>query len=289
VLVLAVTMPASASSIPSPAPDAAGAVGPCIEVFLLESRVFGNRRTIRVLLPPGYGDPASRALRYPVMYFNDGFAVFKPGAWNAPEIVGRLESEGRIRPLIVVGIDNGATAENGSADQRTLEYVPYADARYEPRVPAPRGNRYPEFLVEEVMPEIASRYRVSPRPKDTGVGGASYGALAALYAVVHRPGVFGRLLLESTPVFLSDFAALREAREARIWPAQISIGIGTRETDDEALAKTAGPLMEDLRDIIRGSGARSRVRLSIDPGATHGATAWRERLPAALEFLWANP
>lgn len=261
---------------------------PSIEVdtFRLESKVFGNTRTIRVLLPAGYAEPANRERRYPVLYVNDGFAVFKATSWNAPAIVRRLEDEGRVRPFLLVGVDNGATADGGSADQRTLEYLPWPDPKNQPSAVPPRGSAYPEFLVGEVMPTVASRYRVSDRPEDTAVGGASLGGLAALYAVLHRPGVFGGLLLESTPLFLADFAAMKEAKAASRWPGRVSIGIGTRETDDEALAKSAAPTMEELRAAIRAKSPATEVRLVVEPGARHEAAAWRGRLPAALELLW---
>ena len=257
-----------------------------VESFELRSEVFHNSRSIRVLLPWGYRDPANGNRRYPVLYLNDGFAVFKIGAWNAPETVLRLESEGRTRPIILVGIDNGATVENGSAEQRTREYLPYADPKYEPSVPSPQGASYPKFLIEEVIPAVSSRYRTLPGAENTGVGGASYGGLVALYTVLRQPGRFGRLLLESTPLFMGDFAVLKEARRARRWPSRISIGIGTREGDDEALARSAASDMEALRSAIRRGSPSSEVKLVVEPGAAHGSEAWRRRLPAALEFLW---
>ena len=275
---------------PGASPPALAADGPAqsarVETFELRSEVFHNTRSIRVLLPQEYRDPANRNRRYPVFYLNDGFAVFKAGAWNAPETVERLESEGRIAPIILVGIDNGATAENGSADQRTREYLPYPDPKYEPSVPSPRGASYPKFLIEEVIPAVSSRYRTLTGAENTGVGGASYGGLAALYTVLSQPGRFSRLLLESTPLFMGDFAALKEASRARRWPSRIAIGIGTKEGDDEALAPRASSDMEALRSAILRGSPRSKVKLVVEPGAAHGSEAWRRRLPAALEFLW---
>jgi alpha-glucosidase len=269
----------SPAAQPIPAADA-------VDTFELRSEVFGNRRSIRVLRPAGYDDPANRNRRYPVFYLNDGFAVFKSGAWNAPEIVRRLQAEGRIRPILLVGIDNGATAENGSIDQRTREYLPYADPKNEPAILEPRGTSYPDFLIGEVMPAVASRFRTLRGRQNAGVGGASLGGLAALFTVMRRPDVFGRLLIESTPVFLADFAAIQDASKARGWPSRISIGIGTKETDDQALASGAGPAMNRLRALIRQRAPRSEVRLVVEPGGTHDSASWRRRLPAALEFLW---
>ena len=36
------------------------------------SRVFGNTRSVRVLVPAGYDAPAQRTRRYPALYLNDG-------------------------------------------------------------------------------------------------------------------------------------------------------------------------------------------------------------------------
>jgi|SRR5579871_5155193 len=48
-----------------------------VESLLLTSKIFGNTRTIRILLPPGYDQPDNSKRRYPVFYFNDGNTVFK--------------------------------------------------------------------------------------------------------------------------------------------------------------------------------------------------------------------
>jgi hypothetical protein len=42
------------------------------------------------------------------LYLNDGFAVFKPKLWNAPEIVSHLIAENKIPEIILVGVDNAA-------------------------------------------------------------------------------------------------------------------------------------------------------------------------------------
>ncbi|HEX4936279.1 MAG TPA: alpha/beta hydrolase-fold protein, partial [Gemmatimonadaceae bacterium] len=42
----------------------------------LESRLFGNTRTIRVLLPDDYGAPQNATRRYPVLYLLDGQNLF---------------------------------------------------------------------------------------------------------------------------------------------------------------------------------------------------------------------
>jgi len=48
-----------------------------VQVLTLSSQVFRNRRSIRVYLPPGYFDQANNNRRYPILYLNDGFALFR--------------------------------------------------------------------------------------------------------------------------------------------------------------------------------------------------------------------
>lgn len=45
------------------------------------------------------------------------------------------------------------------------------------------------------MPFINAHYRTHIGAANTGIGGSSAGALAALYAVVSRHGVFGQLVV----------------------------------------------------------------------------------------------
>jgi predicted alpha/beta superfamily hydrolase len=257
-----------------------------VQTFELASKVFGNRRTIRVHLPPGYEATTNRDRRYPVLYLNDGFAVFKATAWNAPQTVSRLIADKSIESLILIGIDNGACADGGTEDQRTIEYLPYPDKKYEPTILAPRGQEYPRFLITEVMPEVTKRYRVRPGAESCGIGGASYGGLAALYTVLHNPDVFGRLLLESTPLFMGNNGVLSDSARSHRWPARVYIGIGTKETKDETLNRS--PFMEGLRSTVVRESPRSRVKLLVAQGASHNSAAWRARLPEALKFLWGK-
>lgn len=78
------------------------------------------------------------------------------------------------------------------------------DEYLRPPEPDPQGKRYPEFLVDEVLPYIDARYRTRRDAASTAIGGASAGGLAAIYAVISRPGVFGKLLIESPSIYVDS-------------------------------------------------------------------------------------
>ena len=259
-----------------------------------ESAVFGNTRTLRVWLPPDYDAPANRSRAYPVLFLNDGQNLFdsatstlNPMEWRVDETVSSLIDAGRIHPLIVVGIDNAGRRN------RFREYFPYVDQYLSPPEPDPQGSRYPAFLVDEVVPFIEARYRISRDVNDRGVGGSSAGALAALYAVITRPGVFGRLLIESPSVYVDDYHILEDGRSVEQWPERIFLGVGTNESgapDCDPASAEDSELVQDvrrLRELMLSHGvAPERINLSVSPCAVHNEAAWAERLPQALTYLF---
>ena len=278
---------AARSKIPAPASN--------VETLQLASKTFNNTRSIRVLLPPGYHNPENSKKRYPVFYFNDGIMVFRPNRINVEEVVYKLIGRGELPPIIVVGIDNGGSTnetKNPETD-RANEFLPYPDVGfapdhlYAPDPPSPQGKLYPQFLIDEVMPLVKQRYRVGAGPSNTGLGGFSRGGVAALYTVMSRPGVFGKLLLESTPLWIGpDRQLLKDAREARKWPLTVYIGVGTKEAPDEAINNEGRQGVETLRAIIREKSPRTSLKVVVEEGGKHEPSAWRGRLPSALQFLF---
>lgn len=275
---------------PERAAPAAG--GARLETVTLTSQVFGDTRLLRVLLPPDYDREADR--RYPALYMLDGQTLFDPRAsytsfvWEIDKAVTALLAEGAIEPLIVVGIDNPGLRE------RPNELLPWFDEFLSPPLPDPQGRRFPGFLVDEVMPLIEARYRVSPGAEQTGLGGASYGGLMALYAAIHRPGVFGRLLIESPGFYVNDAAVLDEAEAFDAWPQRISLGVGTNEEgreecDEGDMGSEAVQDVLRLESILRRSGlSDERLLLRIALCARHDERAWALRYPGAMRFLYGS-
>jgi predicted alpha/beta superfamily hydrolase len=261
------------------------------------SRTFGNTRTLRVLVPQGYDAAENRGRRYPVLYLNDGqnlfdvsTSVLNPLEWRVDETVDSLTAARRIPPVIIVGIDNAGRRG------RFREYFPWVDQYLDPPETDPQGTRYPDFLVDEVLPFVEARYRVARDPRMRGIGGSSAGALAAINAVISRPGVFGMLLVESPSLYVDDFHILREAASVRAWPARIYLGAGTNEDGRESCDPASTIETELVRDVgrfartLREAGVdSSRIRTVVVPCAVHNETAWAARLPGALEFLLSLP
>ena len=250
----------------------------------LQSRIFRNTRMLRVWLPPGYSAPENQGRYYPVFYLNDGQNLFDPATayigvdWQADEAAARLIRENRIPPLILVGIDN-------AQKDRAREYLPYRS--FNPPVMRPLGKRYPDFLLHEVMPFLYQRYRISRGPENTGLGGSSLGAIVSLYTATARPGIFGRLLLESPSLFVSNRQLVKSSRAVRQWPGRIFMAMGTNEAGSEDRDRQVVEDVRALERVLRRAGLRDdRLLVRIDEGATHNEREWARRFPEALAFLF---
>jgi len=244
---------------------------------------LGVTRRITVWLPP-----ESRARRpnfYPVLYLNDGQNLFDPArafagrTWQVAETAAQLVRQRRIPPLIIVGIDHGAA-------RRGREYLPVEDDR-NPSTREPLGREYAEFVTRDVLPFVARTHPVARGASNTGFGGSSYGAVAALNTVLVKPGVFGRLLLESPSLYVGGEYLLRRERRAERWPMRVYLGVGTRETSRPDWNEETVRNVLELDAILRRAGlGPRRLRTVVEEGATHSEGAWAARLADALTFLY---
>ena len=253
-----------------------------LRLHSFQSRIFPVPRMLRVWLPPGYDDPAKAHLAYPVLYLNDGQNLFDEatsfaGEWHADAAADRLIRESVIPPMILVGIDN-ATRD------RTREYVPYRSLH--PYMLRVRGKYYPDFLAREVMPFIARHYRVATGPENTSLGGSSLGGLIALYTAIARPGLIGRLLLESPSLWVAGGKVIAGAWRTSKWPQRVYLGAGTHESVREDRSDRHVRDVLDLERALRCSLGEDRLKVTIEPSATHGESAWARRFPDALRFLF---
>ena len=251
------------------------------ETAEITSLALGLSRRLTIWLPPG----ARSTSPVPVLYLNDGQNLFDPTrayagvTWRVIETAAWLIAERRIPPLAIVGIDHGEL-------RRAREYLPVEDDR-NPFARKPLAAEYAEFVTTELLPFITRNYPVGRGASQTAFGGSSYGAVAALYTIMARPGVFGRVLLESASLYVGRGALLRQARRVKRWPQRVYLGVGTAETRrDDWNVETVGNVRR-LAAILKTAGlGPRRLRLTVEEGASHSEGAWAGRFAQALEFLF---
>ncbi len=246
------------------------------------SEALDNERSLRVWLPPGYGDEPDR--RYPVVYVMDGQNVFDEATsafgreWRADETATRLIGEGAIEPVIVVGVDN--------TPGRMAEFTPVADPK------SGRGGKGPAFvgfLADQVKPFVDRTYRTRPEPADSTVVGSSLGGLIALESLRVRPDRFGKVAALSPSLWWADDAFLDRFDGPPAFPAKslcwIDMGTTEDSTDDES-ARHVERTRRLAERIARAGGVRGEtLHLEIIPGARHNEPAWAGRLGDVLRFL----
>jgi predicted alpha/beta superfamily hydrolase len=255
----------------------------------LKSEVFGNERTIRVLVPPGYDAPENKAKRYPVFYMLDGQNLFDAclsdvshHEWGVDEIVYRLIAEKKIPPLIVVGVDH-------AREKRAYEYLPYKDYIGNPDMEEPAGRRFPDFLAHEVMPLVDGKYRTLQGQPNTGIGGSSYGGVATLYALLARPNTFGYGLIESPTMWVGMGQLVRDTNPLIALPRKVFMAFGGKEGDDPAGVDKMVGIIRIVETNFKAAGYNdSNFRFVVDPEAKHTEAAWEKRLPDALQFMFGD-
>ncbi len=121
---------------------------------------LGNRRDVRVFLPPGYR--ASNA-QYDVLYVNDGQEA---DALGLRATLARLTAERRIQPIITVAIptNDDRLREYGTSIAPNLIGLGDLAAAYE------------NFVIEELMPLIDGAFRTR---RGAAFLGMSLGGLSA--------------------------------------------------------------------------------------------------------------
>jgi len=259
-----------------------------LEIFDFTSRTLDNIRKVRVWLPDGYAADADR--NYPVLYMHDGQNCFDEATagfgmeWRIDETMTELIEAGEISPMIVVGIDNAGTQR---AWEYNASYTTFGDRQ-------PYGEKYVAMLIDELMPEIEKRYRVRTGPEHTALGGSSFGGNITMLAAMERPGVFGRLLIESpaVPVVGPKFLeAIRAHGEAGRWTADTEdfagrafLAMGTRETANESYNSRLVDLMPELGEAFEGT----IHQIVVEDDAVHNEKAWAKRFPDAARFLFGS-
>lgn len=235
---------------------------------------FGDRkRIIRIYLPPGYEDSTET---YPVLYMHDGQNLFDQytsfaGEWNVDETINDLSSSKNLK-LIIVGIDNGGSL-------RTEEYTPWANKTYG----GGEAEKYIEFIVNTLKPNVDSAYHTKPEKKYTGIMGSSLGGLVTHYAALQYPDVFGKAGVFSPSFWFSDTCYQFAKEHANLQGQKMYFLAGGSES--------AG-MVPDLEKMIKNMTEKGYdsvgIQKKIVPGGKHNEQLWRNGFGEAVTWLFSD-
>lgn len=234
---------------------------------------LGGRR-VWVYLPPGYEQSSER---YPVLYMHDGQNLFDvrtsfAGEWQVDEACEALIGSGELRPLIVVGIENGGAS-------RLAEYTPWADPGYG----GGAADAYLTAIRDVLVPEVDRRYRTLAGPNFRWMAGSSLGGLVSCYAGLKYSDTWTRIAALSPSLWWDNrhMPAFATGRP-RAGLARVYQDMGTAEGSSQYI--------QDLRDM-RAAFVAMGFAVNLDlmhveaAGAGHNEAAWAARTPDMLKFL----
>ena len=147
------------------------------------SKIYeGTTRDWSVYVPAQYQADKPACL----MVFQDGHDyVNLKGNWRVPTVFDNLIASGDMPVTIAVFINPGhsGTSKPDSpwrSNNRSVEYDTL-------------GDKYSRFLLEEILPEVQKKYKLTENPAGWAIGGASSGGICSFTVAWERPDKFGKV------------------------------------------------------------------------------------------------
>ncbi|HEX3016935.1 MAG TPA: alpha/beta hydrolase-fold protein [Caproicibacter sp.] len=249
------------------------------------SKELNNYRNIRIYLPQSYETELDK--RYPVLYMHDGQNLFDPAdspfktTWNVHKTVDKLANDGKMKAIIVVGIDNNAN--------RGSEYCHFMpEGRMEGRrgfrkckiSKEARGILYERFIINSLKPYIDAHFRTLKDRDNTALMGSSLGGLVTYFIGFRHPEIFSKLGILSPAFNWADFEKLNDVQKE---PLKIWMDTGEGEAYYvENSRKVVNSLLE------KGFVPEKDLAYFQVPGAIHNEDCWAKRLRMPLLFFFGN-
>lgn len=124
--------------------------------------------------------------RASLMVFQDGHDyVNLNGHWRAPTVFDNLIARGDMPVTIAVFINPG---HDGKSQPRNPWRAGNRSVEYDTL-----GGKYSRFLLEEIIPEVRKKYRLTDNPAGWAIGGASSGGICSFTVAWERPDRFGKV------------------------------------------------------------------------------------------------
>jgi enterochelin esterase-like enzyme/sugar lactone lactonase YvrE len=246
------------------------------------------------VLPPGKffpGTPHNYAVYIPAQYdasrpapfmiYLDGLGSVGKGA-QVPIVFDNLIAKHDLPPMIGIFVDPGVLPAVNDQAQNRFERVFEYDSL---------SDRFSRFLLEELIPTVASKYNLSRDPNDHGLSGNSTGAVGAFVAAWNRPDQFHRVLS-----FIGTYVAMKGADNfpsliRKTEPKPIRIFLQDGKNDHLVPAEPFGTFYagswpinnEVMYEAFQFAGYD--VKLEIGTGG-HDGKQTAAIMPDALRWLW---
>ena len=237
-----------------------------------ESKVYpGTERQCWIYLPAAF----DKEKEYPLIVFQDGGGAQNPkGQFRSTIVLDNLIHKGEVPAMVALFINPGtipaATPAGKSRSTRSFEYD------------TPDGV-YAKFLIDEMLPEVAKRAKISPLPENRAVVGISSGGICAFAAAWFRPDAFRKVITG-----IGSFTNIRAGiwfpsaiRKTERKPIRVFLQEGEKDLDN---VHGNWPLSNhDMVAALVFAGYDHKAVFGTDG---HGGKHLGAILPDALRWLW---
>ncbi|MDQ2899116.1 MAG: alpha/beta hydrolase-fold protein [Acidobacteriota bacterium] len=239
----------------------------------------GTPHNYAIYMPAQY-DAAKPA---PFMIFLDGSGSLGNNV-RVPVVFDNLIARHELPPLIGIFIDPGVLPAISNLMQSRFERVFEYDSL---------SDSYSRFLLEELIPEVAKKYKLSANPDDRALSGVSTGAVGAFMAAWNRPDQFHRVLS-----FIGTYVAMKGADDLpalirKTEPKPIRIFLQDGKNDHIVPAEPYGTFYAGswpinnrvMFEALEYAGYDARLVIG-DEG--HNMKQGAAIMPDALRWLWRD-
>jgi S-formylglutathione hydrolase FrmB len=165
-----------------------------IDCNVLQSKILKQTVHYCVQIPAAYDQPTPK--RLPVLYFLHGLGddeqtLFRTGGWA---LIDDLRAQHKIGDFLTVAPEGKASFYVNSADGKV---------------------RYGDFLLQEFMPYIEHKYRITPGRQGRGVTGISMGGYGALRLAFLHPELFSSVSAQGPALITASPQELDTAARSR--------------------------------------------------------------------------
>ena len=216
----------------------------------LKSRALGSTWEVRVRSPLGVPLEGLMVVLGGEDYLEYG---------KIDRITDGMISSGRVRPFVTALVDPRE-----------------AHAGYE------MARSCCDFVADELIPFLRDETGTPPDRGQTAVLGAGYGGLISLLSALTFPDAIGKAAVQSGYLTGTWHGTIMESISALRKTPSIYMDCGAFETS----VGDRGSALHASRDIEAALRSRGCRVLYVETREGHNWTAWKARLPRALEFLY---
>ncbi len=265
-----------------------------------------KKRKVWIYLPPRYYQETNKT--YPVLYMQDGQNLWSGksmpyGGWQVKESADKLIQSGKIKPVIIVGVENSS--------ERNLEYVGFStfykmkEQDFYNKFPkAESGFKngreksalFTRYYIDILLPWIETQFRIDRDKESRTIAGSSFGAGVSLHLAFKHPELFsgigslsgGSYPLEHPRYYTRPFDAFPYMIDLEL-PSRpqyrIFLHCGDRDLDADFLIETRRMYSALLK---RGWIEGKDLMYIEDKNKGHNEKTWAQQMDNLLLYFYSK-